>query len=287
MRTQRSPTAIEGAATSSARARRPRSIPIAVEVVDGGAQSDRLRRHRRARPRTAAAAAAYVERLHRDRLDHRAAREERRHARRAAPAAVEHADAGRARASCGRRRPAKSTPRPCTSTGRCGTDWQASSTVSAPTACARSTMRRDRVDRAEHVGLVGERDDLGALVDQRVESQVEPAVVGRRPNQRSVAPVRCASSCHGTRLAWCSISVTTISSPGPRRNRSAPASRRRRCERVGDQVERLGGVLGEDHLVARRAPTNAATVVARVLEGVGGLLASWWAPRCTAALWCS
>ena len=39
---------------------------------------------------------------------------------------------------------------------------------------------------------------------------------------RSVAPVRCASNCHGTRLEWCSISVTTISSPGPMRNRSAP-----------------------------------------------------------------
>src|SRR3954452_16492845 len=35
------------------------------------------------------------------------------------------------------------------------------------------------------------------------------------PNQRSVAPVRSQSSCHGTRLEWCSISDTTISSPGP------------------------------------------------------------------------
>ena len=42
------------------------------------------------------------------------------------------------------------------------------------------------------------------------------------PNQRSVAPVRSHSSCHGTMLEWCSISVMTISSPGPRRSRAEP-----------------------------------------------------------------
>ena len=41
------------------------------------------------------------------------------------------------------------------------------------------------------------------------------------PNQRSVAPVRWHSCCQGTRLAWCSISVTSTSSPGPTRNRCA------------------------------------------------------------------
>ncbi len=34
---------------------------------------------------------------------------------------------------------AKSTPRAWKSTGWCGTDWHASRTVSAPTACARAT----------------------------------------------------------------------------------------------------------------------------------------------------
>ena len=32
-----------------------------------------------------------------------------------------------------------------------------------------------------------------------------------RPNHFSFAPVRCESSCHGTMLEWCSISVMTIS----------------------------------------------------------------------------
>ena len=45
-----------------------------------------------------------------------------------------------------------------------------------------------------------------------------------RPNHRSVAPVRSVSSCHGTMLEWCSISVMTTSSPGPtRRSPSAHA----------------------------------------------------------------
>ena len=41
---------------------------------------------------------------------------------------------------------------------------------------------------------------------------------GVTPNQRSVAPVRWHSSCHGTMLEWCSISVMTISSPAPSAN---------------------------------------------------------------------
>ena len=45
------------------------------------------------------------------------------------------------------------------------------------------------------------------------------------PNHRSVAPVRSVSSCHGTMLEWCSISVMTTSSPGPtRRSPSAHAN---------------------------------------------------------------
>ena len=42
------------------------------------------------------------------------------------------------------------------------------------------------------------------------------------PNQRSVAPVRSHSSCHGTMFEWCSISEMTISSPGPTRSRGSP-----------------------------------------------------------------
>ena len=50
--------------------------------------------------------------------------------------------------------------------------------------------------------------------------------------QRRVAPVRRHSSCHGTRFAWCSSSVTTISSPGPSTNRSDSGPRPVRIEEL-------------------------------------------------------
>ena len=145
----------------------------------------------------------------------------------------------------------KSTSTARTENGMCGTDWQASSTTSAPTALARADDGRHRVDRAQDVALVNERDDLGAVVDHACRGRRGRG--GRRrsgASHASSAPVRRASSCHGTRLAWCSISVTTIRSPGPTRNRSAsgPAVA---CiaHGVRDQVDRLGGVLGEHDLV--------------------------------------
>jgi hypothetical protein len=36
------------------------------------------------------------------------------------------------------------------------------------------------------------------------------------PIARNSAPVRFAICCHGTKFAWCSSSVTTATSPGPR-----------------------------------------------------------------------
>ena len=49
----------------------------------------------------------------------------------------------------------------------------------------------------------------------------ESAVVAHR-DEASRAPVRSASSCHGTRLLWCSISVSRITSPS-RRNLLRPS----------------------------------------------------------------
>ena len=45
--------------------------------------------------------------------------------------------------------------------------------------------------------------------------------------------MRRQSSCQGTRLAWCSISVTTTSSPGPIRKRCAAGS----SEKVALDIE--------------------------------------------------
>ena len=73
---------------------------------------------------------------------------------------------------------------------------------------------------------------------------------------RSRAPVLAASRCQGMRLAWCSASVTTISSPGSsaKRARGAPAEPRARVgDAEGDHVDRVGGVLGPDDLALARA----------------------------------
>ena len=57
------------------------------------------------------------------------------------------------------------------------------------------------------------------------------------------APWRSRRKCQGTMLEWCSMIESTISSP---------ALMRSRAERIGDEVDRLGGVAGEDDLFLAR-----------------------------------
>ena len=97
----------------------------------------------------------------------------------------------------------------------------------------------------------GEGDDARARREQR-----------RAGASRSIAPVgrelrdaeasrRCASAscCHGTKLAWCSIAVTTISSP-------APTFARPQLPR--DEVDRLGRAAREDQAVGVRRRRGSA-----------------------------
>ena len=68
--------------------------------------------------------------------------------------------------------------------------------------------------------------------------------------------MRAASSCHGTRLAWCSASVTTISSPaaeGEARARRGAAAEGGVADRVGDEVEAGCGAARPDQLLRRGA----------------------------------
>ena len=60
---------------------------------------------------------------------------------------------------------------------------------------------------------------------------------------RKLAPVLLAMNCHGTKFAWCSSSVITTTSPGPRLLEPP---------RVRDEVDRLGRAAGEDDLARRR-----------------------------------
>ena len=116
---------------------------------------------------------------------------------------------------------AKSTSSSRKSTGVCGTDWQASSTTSAPTWLARETIRSSGFTVPSTLDWWATATTLARSVITLSTSDRSSRPSAVTPNQRSVAPVRWHSCCHGTRLAWCSISVTTTSSPGPRRNRSA------------------------------------------------------------------
>ena len=155
------------------------------EVVDRGAETDGLD-DRRGAGLELVRDAGVRRPLHRDGLDHLAAAEERRQLRRA------------------RSRRPQSTPMPVGPT----TLWPVKARKSAPDGDhVDRQLRRglrgvdhddgadlvgpagdlgDRVDRAEHVGDPGQRDDLGALGDQLVDvRQVEPAVVGEpEPAQR-------------------------------------------------------------------------------------------------------
>jgi hypothetical protein len=71
----------------------------------------------------------------------------------------------------------------------------------------------DRVDRPERVRDVGERDEL--RLSRRRTSKTSrrrrpSSVIGMNSRSPSFSWTR---SCHGTRFAWCSISVRTIASP--------------------------------------------------------------------------
>ena len=119
----------------------------------------------------------------------------------------------------------------------------------------------NRRDRAEHVAHRREAEApwrRRAASSRSVRSSWPSSVSG---TQRSSMPRSAASMCHGTMLAWCSIWVSTTTSP----------ARGWRGPTTGDQVERLGGVLGEDHLVGTWGVDEPRTPWPGALVGVGGL----------------
>ena len=74
----------------------------------------------------------------------------------------------------------------------------------------------DRVDGAQRVRHVGEGDQLGPRAQQHLEGLAGRGGPARRrrTNSRS-ASFSWTSSCQGTRLEWCSSSVSTIVSARP------------------------------------------------------------------------
>ena len=123
---------------------------------------------------------------------------------------------------------------------------------------------RGRVDRAEHVGLVGERDDLGVVVDQFVDvRQIEPAVVGdAEPAQRRAGALGDLLPRHQVRVVLHLGHDDLVAGAEPEAL-GLRARRGRVAHRVGDQVDALGGVLGEHQLVGAHADERRRSARAR------------------------
>ena len=109
----------------------------------------------------------------------------------------------------------KSAPAACTSTGICGTACAASTSTTAPTSWARRAISATGLTVPSMFETqVSETTLVRSVISSSMfDRSSRPSSVS--PNQRSVAPLRSVSSCHGTMLEWCSISVISTSSPGP------------------------------------------------------------------------
>ena len=167
-----------------------------------------------------------------------------------------------------------------TSTGICGTDCEASTTTIAPTACAFAAISATGLMVPSMLETaVSETTLVRSLISSSMFDRSSlPSSVS--PNHRSVAPVRSVSSCHGTMLEWCSISVISTSSPGPtcrssRAQASVLATRLSASEAflVNTTSSRLGAPMNDATL--SRAASNASVDSAP----------SWCMAREMLALW--
>ena len=112
-------------------------------------------------------------------------------------------------------KPTKSASHACTSTGRWGTAWAASTFTSAPAAWAASDSNRMSfsVPSTFDMAVTDRSFAPSSSRSRSVRSSWKSSVIGI---QRSSTPRSSTRMCHGTTLAWCSISVMTTGSPGPR-----------------------------------------------------------------------
>src|SRR6478735_8305279 len=178
----------------------------------------------------------------------------------------------------------KSAPSVATSTARCGTDWHASTTTSAPMACARAASTVTGLTVPSTLETCVKAKTLVRSVSSSSRPLRSSAPSGPTGTQRRVAPVRRASSCQGTRLAWCSISVTRISSPGASTNRSSLGSA------VGAALEKAYATRLSASVAffvkttsSAGAPTNDAMVARAASKSSVASSASWCAPPRIAA----
>ena len=100
-----------------------------------------------------------------------------------------------------------------TSTGSRDADCAPSTSTGTPRACASSVMARTgfTVPSAFERCVTATSRVRGPISASSASRSSSPAGVTR--TARIVAPRRSAISCQGTRFEWCSISVTSTSSP--------------------------------------------------------------------------
>ena len=159
----------------------------------------------------------------------------------------------------------KSPSSACTSTRMCGAACAASQTKIAPCSCAQRTSGARSADRAERVRDEVRRDDLHVAARARSRRAPERSTLAlvverEHPELGAVAP---AMYCHGTKFEWCSSSVTTTTSPGPR------------LLRPHEYATRLiASVALRTKMISRTsgALMKRAHLLARALEAGGGAL---------------
>ena len=178
---------------------------------------------------------------------------------------------------------ARSTPSAARSTPKCGTDWQASRTVSAPTSRALATSRSTGATVPSTLEACANASTLvrSVTISSSRSRSRRPSSVS--PIQRNVAPVRRQACCHGTRLAWCSSSVTTTSSPA--RSVYGPASAPPTPYWLSANATRLRPSVAFRVQTSSSSarPTNAATAARACSYASVASSARVCAPRWTAA----
>ena len=132
----------------------------------------------------------------------------------------------------------KSAPHACTSVALWGTYWQASTTASAPAAWAAGTARRRR-ERAEHVAHRRERRAPWRRRAAGEVGEVELAVGGERD------PAQLDAALGGEHVPRHDVGVVLHVGE----HDDVAGAEVGPAPRLGDEVERLGGVLREHDLV--------------------------------------
>ena len=171
-----------------------------------------------------------------------------------------------------------SHPSDSTSTGRWGALCAPSTSSSAPAFRA--------IPAISAIGLMVPRTfDMCVTLTTFVRSPISERSESRSswpsesmPAYRSTAPVRCATSCHGTMFEWCSISVSTTSSPS-RRLASPQARATRLMDSVVLRVKTMSSAFAAPMCRAAFSRTLSYASVAST--------ASVWMPRWMFAFWVS